>query len=244
MESKKLSLVEDYKLLLNNVPALVTVAFVLGTILMNLAASKIVFNVANVAVTGGFILSWLPFLCMDTVTKRFGARASIMLNILSAVFNVLTVLFMHLVATIPGPADQDYTAFNSVYSSVWFIVLCSTVAFVVSGVVNSLINAAIGKMFKKNPDSAIAFFMRSYVSTFIGQFIDNFIFFGGLYCIFAPIFWGFGYPVATAIGTSILGGFFELLVEVVFSPLGLAIVRRWDKENVGHDYIEAHKVQV
>ena len=243
METKKMSLVEDYKLLLNNVPALVTVAFVLGTILMNLAASKIILNVGPVAVTGGFILSWLPFLSMDTVTKRFGARASIMLNILSAVFNVLTVLFMHIVAIIPGPADQDYTAFNTVYSSVWFIVLCSTVAFVASGVVNSLLNAAVGTIFKNNPDSALAFFIRSYVSTFVGQFLDNFIFFGGLYCIFAPIFWGFGYPITTAIGTAVLGGLFELLVEVVFSPLGLVIVRRWDRDNVGHDYIEAHKVQ-
>ncbi len=243
METKKMSLVEDYKLLLNNVPALVTVAFVLGTILMNLAASKIIFNIGPVAGTGGIILSWVPFLCMDTVTKRFGARASIMLNILSAVFNVLTVIFLQIVAIIPGPADQDYTAFNSTYSCVWFIVLCSTVAFVASGVVNSLLNAAVGKLFKKNPNSAVAFFLRSYVSTFVGQAVDNFLFFAGLYCVFAPIYWGFGYPVTTAIGTAVFGGLLELLVEVVFSPIGLVVVRKWDAENVGHDYIEAHKVQ-
>lgn len=240
MKAKTQSIIDDYRLLLRNVPALVTVAFVLSTVLMNLAASKIIFNVGNVAMTGGFLLSAMPFLCMDSVTKRFGARAAIMLNILSAAGNLFAVIFLQIVAMIPN-TSQDYTAFNTIYSSTWFIVLCSTVAFVVSGIVNSLLNEAVGKMFKKHPNSAIAFFIRSYVSTFIGQAVDNFIFFGGLYCIFAPIYWGMSYPVLTAVGTAIVGGFIELLVEVVFGPVALHIVRGWEKNNVGHEYIEAHQ---
>lgn len=240
MKAKTQSIIDDYRLLLRNVPALVTVAFVLSTVLMNLAASKIIFNVGNVAMTGGFLLSAMPFLCMDSVTKRFGARAAIMLNILSAAGNLFAVIFLQIVAMIPN-TSQDYTAFNTIYSSTWFIVLCSTVAFVVSGIVNSLLNEAVGKMFKKHPNSAVAFFIRSYVSTFIGQAVDNFIFFGGLYCIFAPIYWGMSYPVLTAVGTAIVGGFIELLVEVVFGPVALHIVRGWEKNNVGHEYIEAHQ---
>lgn len=239
MISKTKSLLNDYKVLLRNIPALVTVAFVLGTVVMNLAASKIIFNAWNVAVTGGFILSWLPFLCMDTVTKRFGARASIMLNVLSAVGNVLVVLFLAIVAAIP--TEQPYPEFNYIFGSVWFIVLSSTVAFVVSGVINSLLNAAVGKLFKKNPDSGLAFFIRSYVSTFVGQALDNFIFIAGVYVVFAPIFWDMEpLPILTCCGTAILGGFFELLVEVVFSPIGLRIVRSWDKNNVGYEYIKLH----
>lgn len=240
MKAKTQSIIDDYRLLLRNVPALVTVAFVLSTVLMNLAASKIIFNVGNVAMTGGFLLSAMPFLCMDSVTKRFGARAAIMLNILSAAGNLFAVIFLQIVAMIPN-TSQDYTAFNTIYSSTWFIVLCSTVAFVVSGIVNSLLNEAVGKLFKNNPNSAIAFFIRSYVSTFIGQAVDNFIFFGGLYCVFAPIYWGMSYPVLTAVGTAIVGGFIELLVEVVFGPVALHIVRGWEKNNVGHEYIEAHQ---
>lgn len=240
MVSKTKSLIADYKLLLNNIPALVTVAFVLGTVLMNLAASKIIFNAFNVAVTGGFILSWLPFLCMDTVTKRFGARASIMLNIFSAVGNLFAVVFLAIVAAIP--TQDPYTEFTYIFGSVWFIVLCSTVAFVVSGIINSLLNAAIGKLFKKNPDSGLAFFMRSWGSTFVGQAIDNFLFIAGVYCIFAPIYWGTSLPVLTCVGTAIVGGLFELLAELVFSPLGLIIVRRWDRDKVGQAYIDAHPV--
>lgn len=226
----------DYKLLLNNVPALVTVAFCVGTIWMNVAAGKIIFNVAGFAITGGFAISFLPFLCMDCTTRRFGARASIMLNILSAVFNVLFVAGLSLIAAIP--TEQDYSEFNSVLGSVWFIVFGSTVAFVVSGVANSLINAAIGNLFHQK--GAAEFFSRSFISTFLGQFIDNFLFMWIVYGIFAPIYWGMSLPITTCLGTAFIGGLLELLCEVIFAPLGLKICNQWEKDNVGHDYIEAH----
>ena len=233
------NLIEEYKVLLRSVPALVTSFFVLATVLMNLAASKIIFNAFNVAVTGGFILSFVPFLCMDTVTKRFGPRAAILLNILSALGNLFAVIFFAIVAAIPTPGS-DYTAFNSVFGCVWFIALCSTTAFVVSGIVNSLLNAAVGKLFKKNPDGKLAFFTRAYVSTFIGQALDNFIFIAGVYCVFAPIYWGTSLPILTCVGTAIVGGLFELLVEVVFSPIGYVASRKWATLKVGQEYVDKY----
>lgn len=238
MVSKIKSVLQDYKLLLNNVPTLMTMTFVIGTIAMNVAAAKIIFNFANVALTGGFIISFLPFLAMDTVTKRMGARASIMLNVLSAVFNVLFVIFMAIVAAIP--TETPYPEFNYIFSGVWFIVVASTIAFVVSGVANSLINSAIGKMFNKT--SAVEFYSRSFVSTFVGQAIDNFLFIFLTYTVFAPAVWGLDpMPVLTCLGTAVVGGLIELLLEVVFGPLGLLIVKQWEKDNIGHEYIEAHK---
>lgn len=241
MKTKLNTVNEDYKVLLRNVPATVTVIFVLGTVLMNLAASKIIFNAWGVAVTGGFILSFLPFLCMDVVTKHFGAKAAIMLNVLSALGNLFAVVFLAIVAAIP--TETSYEEFNYVFGSVWFICLSSTVAFVVSGVINSLIHAGLGKLFVKNPDGKFAFFFRSYVSTFIGQFIDNFLFIWGVYVLFGPIFWGIDpLPITTCIGTGILGGFFELLVEVVFSPVGYITCKRWKREGVGKEYLELHSM--
>ena len=234
--------VADYKLLLQNVPTGMTLFFVVSTLLMNLAASKIIFNAFNVAVTGGFILSWAPFLAMDTVTKRFGARASIMLNILSAAFNVFAVIFLWIVAAVP--TETPYPEFNYIYSGVWFIVVSSTLAFIISGVVNSLINAAIGKLFQ-NKTSAIEFYSRSYVSTFVGQAIDNFLFIFGVYVLAAPKFWGLEpMPILTCLGTAIVGGLFELIAEIVLSPAGFKIVKNWEEANVGHDYIEAHADEI
>lgn len=238
MVSKIKSLIADYKALLRSVPASVTVIFCLGTVIMNLSAAKIIFNAWNVAVTGGFILSWLPFLCMDTVAKRFGARAAILLNILSAICNVFTVAFMALVAAIP--TAEPYVEFNYIFGAVWFICLSSTVAFIVSGVINSLLNAAVGKLFK-NKTSLVEFFTRSALSTFVGQALDNFIFIAGVYVIFAPIFWGTTpLPILTCIGTAVVGGLMELLCEVVLTPVGYRIVKHWEKYNVGEEYLKLH----
>lgn len=240
MTSKIKSVLEDYKLLLNNVPTLMTLTFVLSTVLMNLAAAKIIFNFGNVALTGGFIISFAPFLAMDTVTHHFGARASIMLNLLSALGNVFTVIFLSIVAAIPTPG-HDYTAFNSIHGAVWFIALSSTVAFIVSGIANSLLNALIGKLFRNHTNSSAIFFYRAYVSTFVGQAIDNFLFIGLTYSVFAPRFWGSDpMSLMTCIGTAIVGGAIELLLEVIMGPIGLVIVRRWEKEGVGQQYIQAH----
>ena len=238
MISKTKSLIADYKLLLKNVPAFVTSFFVLGTCLMNLAAGKIIYNAWNVAVTGGFILSWLPFLCMDVVAKRFGARAAIMLNILSALGNLFATVLLAIVAAIP--TETPYTEFNYVFGAVWFICLSSTIAFIVSGVINSLLNAAIGKLFK-NKTSIAEFSARSFVSTFVGQAIDNFLFIAGVYVVFALKFWGLEpLPILTCVGTAIVGGLFELIAEIVLAPVGYRVVKRWEKEGVGQEYIDAH----
>lgn len=239
MISKIKSIIDDYKMLLRNVPAFVTVTFVLVTVLMNFSAAKIIVNIGGFAVTGGFIVSFVPFLCMDCVTKRFGARAAIMLNILSALGNVFAVVLLSIVAAIP--TETPYPEFEYIFGGVWFICLSSTLAFVISGVINSLLNAAIGKLFKKKPDGAAAFSARSFVSTFIGQAIDNFLFIAGVYVLFAPIFWGMEpLSVWTCLGTAVFGGLLELLVEVAFGWVGYRTVKRWDRENIGKEYIDAH----
>ena len=240
MKSKTKSLIADYKLLLENVPALVTVIFCVGSCWMNIAASKIILNACNVAITGGFLISFLPFLCLDVVSKRFGAKAAILLNLLSAACNTFFVLGLSLVAAIP--TEADYTAFNTVLGGAWFITLSSIVAFIVSGVVNSLLNVAIGKLFN-NKTSGIEFATRSFISTFVGQALDNFIFIAGVYVIFAPIFWGMDpLPITTCIGTAVVGGFFELLCEVVTAPIGYKIVKNWERDGVGQRYLDKYGI--
>lgn len=242
MISKIKGIIDDYKMLLRNVPAFVTAVFIMGTFLMNASAAKVLFNVGLVAGTGGIILSWLPFLCMDVVSKYFGARASILLNILSSAFNILATLFLALVAAIP--TEQDYTAFNSVYSAVWFIVLSSNLAFILSGVVNSLLNVSIGKLFK-NRTSRIEFLTRSAISTFIGQVVDNFIFMWLLYGIFAPMYWGMEpMSIWTCLGTGILGGLLELVCELILTPAGYKIVKNWERDKIGQEYLTAHSINL
>ena len=118
------------------------------------------------------------------------------------------------------------------------MLLGSTVAFLASAVINNLLNHTIGKCFKKNPDGKCAYAMRSYVSTFIGQFFDNFIFSVIVFVFFSPIFWdGFSWTVLQCVTCALTGAVAELIMEVLFSPFGYRIVKRWKAHNVGQEYL-------
>ena len=103
-------------------------------------------------------------------------------------------------------------------------------------------NYAVGKIFRKNPDGKLAFIARSYVSTFIGQFCDNFIFALLTFTVFAPIFWdGFHWTVLQCFTCSLLGAGLELAMEIVFSPFGYMVLKRWKRDGVGADYLARRK---
>ena len=237
----------DLKMLLRSIPASVVALFAVCTVTMNLAANKIVWSGIKIgetyflSVTGGVFLSWAVFLIMDMVTKTFGAKASIKMNLFGAVVNALAVVFLGVIASVPSefPFPGASDSFNSVFGFTgegvqpWQILISSTIAYVVSGVVNAVVHVLIGRRFKKNPDGKIAFITRSYISTMVGQFVDNFIFTWLAFSVFAHF-----YGVVTILGMSLFGALLELFCEIIFSPIAYTKCKKWQRDGVGHEYFE------
>lgn len=229
---------EDMRLLLRSIPATVVTLFVVSVICMNLLANKTLLQLDWIALDGGILISWLSFMCMDVITKHFGPKASNRISLLAVAINLLTCLIFFVAGIIPSNAG-DYTAFNSIFGGTWFILLGSTVAFLCSAVINNTLNWLIGRCFKRNSDGKLAYAMRAYVSTFIGQFLDNFIFSVIVFVIFAPIFWdGFHWTPLQCVTCALTGALAELIMEIIFSPIGYRMVTRWKRENVGIEYIQ------
>jgi uncharacterized integral membrane protein (TIGR00697 family) len=225
-------------ILLRCIPATVVTLFVVSVICMNLLANKTLLQLDIIALDGGILISWLSFMCMDIITKHFGPRASTMISIHAAAINLLTCIIFFVASMIPSSAN-DYTAFDSIFGGTWFVLLGSTVAFLTSALINNLLNHSIGKCFKRNPDGKLAFAMRSYVSTFIGQFLDNFIFSVIVFVFFAPIFWdGFCWTLLQCATCALTGAIAELVMEMAFSPIGYRITKKWQAEQVGKAYFE------
>ena len=234
---------EEMRVLLRSIPATVVTLFVVSVICMNLLANKTLLQWEWLALDGGFLISWLSFLCMDIITKHFGPRASNRICILAVGINLLTCLIFFVASAIPSGAD-DYTAFDSIFGGTWFILLGSTVAFLASAAINNRLNWMIGKCFRKNPDGKTAYAMRTYVSTFAGQFLDNLIFSVIVFVFFAPIFWdGFSWSVLQCATCSLAGAIAELIMEILFSPIGYRITKRWKAESVGAAYLQMTSVR-
>ena len=231
-------------ILLRSIPSVVVAFFVISVIAMNILANKTLYQSEWLAIDGGILISWLSFLSMDIVTKHFGPRASTRMSIFAICVNLLTCFIFFIASVIPSDA-ADYSAFNTIIGGTWFILLSSTIAFLVSAIINNFTNYLLGKMFKNNPDGKLAFVTRTFVSTFLGQFFDNLIFAVLTFMVFAPIFWdGFSWTFIQCVTCSVLGALLELAMEIVFSPIGYYITKRWRKANVGQQYfayLEANK---
>ena len=231
--------IAECKLLLRAIPATVVTLFVVSVICMNLLANKTLLQLEWIALDGGILISWLSFMCMDIITKHFGPKASNRITVLAAAINLLTCLIFFAASAIPSNAG-DFSAFDGIFGGTWFILLGSTAAFLASGIINNTLNWMIGQGFRKNPDGKLAFAVRTYVSTFIGQFLDNFIFSLIVFVFFAPIFWdGFHWTVLQCFMCALTGAVAELIMEIAFSPAGYRITRKWRAESVGREYLDA-----
>lgn len=234
----KIKLYRETKILLRSIPATVVTLFAVSVVCMNLLANKTLLQLDWIALDGGILISWLSFMCMDIITKHFGPRASTIISIHAALINLLTCLIFFVASIIPSNAN-DYSAFDGIFGGTWFVLLGSTVAFLISAVLNNTLNWIIGKGFRNDPDGKLAYAMRTYVSTFIGQFFDNFIFSVIVFVFFAPIFWdGFCWTVLQCAMCALTGAVAELIMEILFSPIGYRITKKWKRENVGKEYFD------
>ena len=225
-------------LLLKSIPATVVSLFVVSVICMNLLANKTLVQTSWIALDGGILISWLSFMCMDMITKHFGPKASNRISILAVGVNLLTCLIFFVASAIPSTAD-DYSAFDGIFGGTWFILLSSTVAFLISALINNSLNWAVGRAFRKNPEGKAAYATRTYISTFIGQFCDNFIFSVIVFMFFAPIYWdGFSWTLLQCTMCALTGAVAELVMEILFSPIGYRITKKWKAESIGEAYLD------
>ena len=234
------NILEDYKLLLRSIPASTATCFIVSVILMNLLANKELISLPWLALDCGFTLSWVSFLCMDMICKRFGPKASVKVSILALGINLAVSLLFWLVSLAPGMWGAYYdtgllevnAALNATIGGSWYVVLGSSLAMLCSSFVNSHINQFIGHL--TDNGSFATFALRSYVSTGIGQFVDNLVF----AVVVSHAF--FGWSWVQVLTCSITGALAELLCEIALSPVGFRVASGWEREGVGEKYVQAH----
>lgn len=231
----------EFCLLMKSVPAFVLTLFAIAVFLMNLLANKsIELPFDWLALDCGLLVSWFVFLVLDILTKHFGPKAATQLSIFATLLNLGLCLVFYIVSIIPGRWAESYVtgsemvinnALNNTFGGTWYIILGSAVAFIVSSVVNNFLNDFVGKAFKKNPDSMLAYLSRSYVSTALGQFTDNFVF----AFLVSRVF--FGWTITQCISCSLFGMLAELLCQGIFSVFGYRVCEKWKKNKVGEEYL-------
>lgn len=232
----------EFQLLLKSIPSTLLIFFVLTVFSMNLLANKSInLPFKWLALDCGFIVSWFVFFSLDVLTKHFGPKAATQISVFATLINLVLCVVFYIGSSIPGTWGESYvpgseavitTALDNTFGGTWYIILGSAIAFTLSAFINNFINYAVGKVFKNNPDGMAAYLIRSYVSTTVGQFADNFIF------AFLVSRTFFGWTLTQCITCSIFGMIAELLCEAVFSPFGYRLCVKWKKNKVGNEYFK------
>ena len=181
---------------------------------------------------------------MDMICKRFGPKASVKVSILALGINLAVSLLFWLVSLAPGMWGAYYdtgslevnAALNATIGGSWYVVLGSSLAMLCSSFVNSHVNQFIGHL--TDNGSFATFALRSYVSTGIGQFVDNLVF----AVVVSHAF--FGWSWVQVLTCSITGALAELLCEIVLSPVGFRVASGWEREGVGEKYVQAHAAEL
>lgn len=238
----------EFKVLLRSVPTVLVTLFIISVFSMNLLANKSIdLNLSWLALDCGIIVSWFAFLAMDIITARFGPKAATEISVLAIVINLCFCFVFYIGSLIPGTWGESYvegseavinSALDNTFGGTWYVLLGSMLAFLVSSIVNNFMNYAIGKAFSKNPDGALAYFSRTYLSTALGQFSDNLVFAFAVSHVF------FGWSVLQCVTCALTGMVAELVCEVLFSFFGYKICRRWKEKGVGEEYISLVSARV
>lgn len=218
----------EFRTLLSSAPPLLVSLLMLSVVGMNLLANKSInTGVGWLALDCGILFSWLIFMVMDILTHCFGPRAATLLSVAALVLNLVIALIFFIASRIPGVWGESFvegsegvinSALDNTFGGTWYIILGSSVAFISSAVINNFLNHGIGKALKNKSGFGV-FALRSYVSTFIGQFADNLIF----ALIVSRVF--FGWTLLQCVTCAVTGAVAELVFEVVFSPIGYRISR-------------------
>lgn len=233
---------KEFRVLLRSVPTVIVVLFVLSVFSMNLLANKSIdIPVDWLALDCGIFVSWFAFFTMDVLTKRFGPKAATQITVLAIAINLFFCLLLFIGSSVDGTWGESYVsgseevindALDGTFGGTWYVVFGSTAAFLISAVINNFTNFAVGKLFRKNPDGAAAFALRTYVSTAIGQFADNFTF-----ALIVSHFF-FGWSIVQCLTCAVTGMIVELLAEAVFFYPAFTITKRWKERGVGEEYLK------
>lgn len=235
---------------LRSVPSLALALITVATVLMNILANKSIINLPWLIQDAGILMSWVGFLVGDLLVKAFGSKNAIRVNLTCLGISLFISGLLAIVAVVPGewspvfdptinPGDLGSNinaAVNSVMGNVWYVILGSAVASAVGLVVNGLTQGLlIKKIETKHGDRYWGFFVASAASTMIGQIIDNMVF-----ALLVSVKF-FGWTWTQVMVCSLTGAIFELIIELVFSPLTYRISRNWKKNGIGTEWMKGDK---
>ena len=138
----------------------ITAFYIAGSVLQNILAVK-TFGTELIAITtGGTMISWLVFACMDVITEIWGKKRAIKTFVASAIFNLIFNALCWIAIALPGTSDFVQGSYSVVLGTGWRIALASITAFLLGNYVNTQIMHVM-RVHSKDENNSKGFMFRA-----------------------------------------------------------------------------------
>lgn len=134
------------------------------------------FSFPFIVMDGGLLISWLPFFVSNIITETYGKDVAKTLTISMTIVSLFVSILAVIISFIPTLSIYEEQAkhFAFVFDNSIRVTIASLLSFFLANIahINILDNM---KKHTKN-DSCFSYLLRTFISGFLGQFIDNGVF--------------------------------------------------------------------
>ena len=235
-DAKMRSIWKGARVLSLSIPGPIVATYVLALSYMNFFALK-EFPLGKIAVIDcAFLLSWIPFIIADVLTKVLDFHAAVSMAIFGACCNFVFSLLMWFVTLIPssfglGSNPGMERAITEILGSHGLIILGSGLSLVVATGVKGYCMYRLDKKLKDSY-SVKTVYIEVVVSSLIGQLVDNTMF--AFFSWFLLFHWSF----RTIVCSILIKTAFELFMEMICLPVGYISINQFRDDGIGKDYLK------
>lgn len=161
----------------NNILFTLIAIYAVSAICCNLFSVKpLSFSFPFIVMDGGLLVSWIPFFVSNIITETYGKESAksltISMTIVSLCVSILAVI-ISFIPTLPIYEEQA-KHFAFVFDNSIRVTVASLLSFFLANIAHISILDNLKKHTKN--DNNFSYLFRTFISGFLGQFIDNGVF--------------------------------------------------------------------
>jgi len=148
-----------------------SIIFIVCVVIANVIAGRLI-QIGSLQLPASILVFPITFIIGDLLTEIYGFKKALKVTIIGFLSNLLLTGVCLIAVNLPAPEAWELSsAYSQVFSYTPRIFIGSFSAFLIGSIINSYLMVLLKKLTKGK-----LFWLRTILSTFVGEFLDSFVF--------------------------------------------------------------------
>lgn len=148
-----------------------SIIFIVCVVIANVIAGRLI-QIGSLQLPASILVFPITFIIGDLLTEIYGFKKALKVTIIGFLSNLFLTGVCLIAVNLPAPSGWELSsAYSQVFSYTPRVFIGSFSAFLIGSIVNSCLMILLKKATKGKQ-----FWLRTILSTFVGEFLDSFIF--------------------------------------------------------------------